>query len=229
MITIEDVYKTYISGEVTVEALKGVSLTIKMGESIALAGSSGSGKTTLLNLIGCIDTVNKGKISIEEKIVTDFDEKDKTLFRRENLGFIFQSYNLVPVLTAYENVAFALELLQLSQSEVTEKTNHILKQVGLEGMEKRFPVQLSGGQQQRVAIARALVKEPKILLADEPTANLDSKTGEEILELITRLNEEMGTTVIIATHDDKVMSYAKRLVKISDGVVQSDTQSTTQE
>ncbi len=224
MISIKNVKKTYHSGDIAVQALKDISLDINKGELVALAGSSGSGKTTLLNLIGCIDTLDAGSVSINDEAVSAYNEEEKTIYRRDNLGFIFQSYNLIPVLTAFENVAFALELLNLSDDEIKERTMKILKEVGLEGKEENFPSQLSGGQQQRVAIARALVKEPKIILADEPTANLDSRTGDDILELIRQLNDKYQTTVILATHDDKVMSYAKRLVHIADGVVSSDKQ-----
>ncbi|MDC7220609.1 MAG: ABC transporter ATP-binding protein [Spirochaetales bacterium] len=222
MITIEQVKKTYVTGDVEVEALRGVDLTISDGEFISIAGPSGSGKTTLLNLIGCIDSLDSGRILIDEKPVFELNKDEKALFRRETLGFIFQSYNLIPVLTAYENVAFALNLLDLDDKEIKERTMAILKEVGLEGMENRRPNKLSGGQQQRVAIARALVKNPKIILADEPTANLDSHTGEDILKLMREMNEKHGTTFIFSTHDKMVMDYAKRLVLLHDGLIQSD-------
>ncbi len=222
MIAIEKVTKTYVSGDVEVKALRGVDLTIQNGEFLSIAGPSGSGKTTLLNIIGCIDTLDSGRILIDGKPVFNLDKDEKALFRRETLGFIFQSYNLIPVLTAYENVAFALNLLDLEDGEVRERTMAILSEVGLEGMENRRPNKLSGGQQQRVAIARALVKNPKIILADEPTANLDSHTGEEILTLMGEMNEKHGTTFIFSTHDKMVMEYAKRLVSLHDGLIQSD-------
>ncbi|MDC7223643.1 MAG: ABC transporter ATP-binding protein [Spirochaetales bacterium] len=222
MIAIEKVKKTYVTGDVKVEALRGVDLTIGDGEFTSIAGPSGSGKTTLLNLIGCIDTLDSGKILIDEQPVFQLNKDEKALFRRETLGFIFQSYNLIPVLTAYENVAFALNLLDLEEKEIKERTYAILKEVGLEGMETRRPNKLSGGQQQRVAIARALIKNPKIILADEPTANLDSHTGEEILKLMRRMNDKHGTTFIFSTHDKMVMDYAKRLVSLHDGLIQND-------
>jgi putative ABC transport system ATP-binding protein len=222
MISIEKVKKTYITGDVKVEALRGVDLTINAGEFTSIAGPSGSGKTTLLNLIGCIDTLDSGKILIDDKPVFQLNKDEKALFRRETLGFIFQSYNLIPVLTAYENVAFALNLLDLDDKEIKERTYAILKEVGLEGMESRRPNKLSGGQQQRVAIARALIKNPKIILADEPTANLDSHTGEEILKLMRVMNEKHGTTFIFSTHDKMVMDYAKRLVSLHDGLIKDD-------
>ena len=222
MITIENVKKTYVSGDVKVEALRGVDLIIRDGEFTSIAGPSGSGKTTLLNLIGCIDTLDSGSILIDDKPVFKLNKDEKALFRREKLGFIFQSYNLIPVLTAYENVAFALNLLDIDDREVKERTMAILREVGLEGMENRKPNKLSGGQQQRVAIARALIKNPKIILADEPTANLDSHTGEEILKLMRVMNEKHGTTFIFSTHDKMVMEYARRLVSLHDGLIQKD-------
>lgn len=225
MIEIDKVVRNYQAGESTVKALRGVSLTIDKGEFISIAGPSGSGKTTLLNLIGCIDALDGGQISINGQKVTQMDKKQKTDFRRRNLGFIFQTYNLIPVLTAYENVAFVLSLLEIEESEVKRRTLALLKEVGLEGMEDRRPSRLSGGQQQRVAIARALIKDPEIVLADEPTANLDSVTGEDILKLMKRMNERHGTTFIFSTHDKMVMEYADRLVLLHDGQIQSDTRS----
>ena len=222
MITVKDVVKTYQTGETEVKALRGVSLEIEKGEFLSIAGPSGSGKTTLLNLIGCIDKMDGGDISIKNKDVSKMKKKEKTNFRRENLGFIFQTYNLIPVLTAYENVAFVLSLLNLPEKEIKDRTMAILKEVGLEGMENRRPGKLSGGQQQRVAIARALIKNPEIVLADEPTANLDSDTGREILELMKQMNEKHKTTFIFSTHDKMVMDYANRLVMLHDGQVQSD-------
>lgn len=222
MIRVEDVRRTYITGDVKVEALKGVSLDIGKGEFISIAGPSGSGKTTLLNLIGCIDSLDGGRILIDEREVSSMDKNEKALFRRETLGFIFQSYNLIPVLTAYENVAFALNLLDVDEEEIRERTMALLKEVGLEGMENRRPNRLSGGQQQRVAIARALIKSPKIILADEPTANLDSHTGEEILKLMETMNQKHETTFVFSTHDKMVMDYAHRLVALHDGLIQSD-------
>ena len=222
MIVIEKVKKTYVTGDVKVEALRGVDLMIQDGEFTSIAGPSGSGKTTLLNLIGCIDSLDSGKILIDDKPVFELGKDEKALFRREKLGFIFQSYNLIPVLTAFENVAFALNLLDLGEKEIKERTMAILKEVGLEGMENRRPNKLSGGQQQRVAIARALIKSPKIILADEPTANIDSHTGEEILKLMRDMNEKHGATFIFSTHDKMVMEYAKRLVSLHDGLIQKD-------
>jgi putative ABC transport system ATP-binding protein len=222
MIRIQDVVRNYHAGETVVKALKGVSLEITDGEFLSIAGPSGSGKTTLLNLIGCIDALDGGEIVIDETPVSKMDKKAKTEFRRNNLGFVFQTYNLIPVLTAYENVSFVLSILNVPEKEIEERTMGILKEVGLQGMEHRRPDRLSGGQQQRIAIARALVKNPKIVLADEPTANLDSKTGEEILKLMQSMNEKYHTTFIFSTHDSMVMDYARRLVSLHDGQVIDD-------
>ena len=222
MIRITDVERNYKSGETYVRALKGVSADIEDGEFLSIAGPSGSGKTTLLNLIGCIDAVDAGDIIINETPISKMNKNEKTEFRRNNLGFIFQTYNLIPVLTAFENVSFVLSLLRLSDSEITERTMKILKEVGLEGMEHRRPDKLSGGQQQRIAIARALVKGPSIVLADEPTANLDSKTGEEILKLMKEMNRKYNTTFIFSTHDQMVMEYADRLLSLHDGQIIDD-------
>ncbi len=222
MIKVEKVSRNYKTGESIVRALKQVSLEIQDGEFLSIAGPSGSGKTTLLNLIGCIDAIDDGEISINGRKVSTMNKEEKTTFRRQNLGFIFQTYNLIPVLSAYENVSFVLSLLDVPEAEVKQRTYEILKDVGLEGMENRRPARLSGGQQQRIAIARALVKRPQIILADEPTANLDSKTGEEILKLMKRMNEKYGTTFIFSTHDKMVMEYAGRLVQLHDGSIVSD-------
>ena len=222
MIKIDNVVKNYENGETEVKALRGVSLNIEKGEFTSIAGPSGSGKTTLLNLIGCIDKLDQGEIIIKNEPVSRMNKAEKTKFRRKNLGFVFQTYNLIPVLSAYENVAFVLSLLDISDAEVKQRTMDILKEVGLEGMEDRKPAKLSGGQQQRVAIARALVKNPEIVLADEPTANLDSGTGEEILKLMKEMNQKHGTTFIFSTHDRMVMDYAARLVMLHDGQIQRD-------
>ena len=222
MIEVKKIVKEYQSGETVVHALRGVALSSQQGEFLSIAGPSGSGKTTLLNLIGCIDTADSGEILINGSAVSGRNKKELALFRRDNLGFVFQSFNLIPVLTAYENVAFALNLLNLKNGEVRERTMRILHEVGLEGMEDRRPAKLSGGQQQRVAVARALVKNPAIILADEPTANLDSDTGREVLELMEKMNERYTTTFIFSTHDRMVMDFAQRLVKLHDGLITGD-------
>ena len=222
MIQVHQVEKTYISGETTVRALRGVDLTIDKGEFLSIAGPSGSGKSTLLNIIGCIDAPDKGKVIIDNQDVSKLSKDQLAMFRRQKLGFIFQTYNLIPVLTAFENVALALNLLGLPEKEVQERTNAIIDEVGLTGMADRVPSKLSGGQQQRVAIARALVKDPTMVLADEPTANLDSKTGEDVLKLMEAMNQKHGTIFVFSTHDPMVMEMASRLVKLHDGSIESD-------
>jgi putative ABC transport system ATP-binding protein len=222
MISIKDLVKDYQSGETVVHALKGVSVDIGQGEFTAIAGPSGSGKTTMLNIIGCIDSLDKGSVRIGEQEISLMEKKEKSFFRRENLGFVFQSYNLIPVLTAYENVAFPLNLLGVPEKEIKERVMAILKEVGLEGMEDRIPSRLSGGQQQRVSIARALIKNPKLVLADEPTANLDSHTGKDILDLMQEMNRKHNTTFIFSTHDQMVMDCAKRLLYLHDGEIVKD-------
>ncbi len=222
MISIKDVHRTYQTGETEVKALKGVSLDIEQGEFLSIAGPSGSGKTTLLNIIGCIDTADKGSVTIDGTEVTAIAHGKLAGFRRDKLGFVFQSFNLIPVLSAYENVALALNLLQVPEKEIKERVMALLSDVGLSGMENRRPSKLSGGQQQRVAIARALIKEPSIVLADEPTANLDSETGKDILDLMKKMDEKFDTTFIFSTHDRMVMEFADRLVMLHDGEIQSD-------
>ncbi len=219
MVRVSNVTKNYRVGKTIVKALRGVSLEIGTGEFISIAGPSGSGKTTLLNLIGCLDKPSSGEIYIEDISVKDLNKKELALLRRDKIGFVFQSFNLIPVLTAYENVSFSLSLLGLDGEETKTRTMEVLAEVGLDGLERRFPSELSGGQQQRVAIARALVKRPALVLADEPTANLDSATGKEILELMAELNKRYGTTFVFSTHDPMVMEFAERLVLLHDGLV----------
>ena len=222
MITIQDVRKTYVDGETEVRALRGVSLGIEAGEFLSIAGPSGSGKTTLLNIIGCIDNADTGDVDIDGDRLAGRSKKELTEIRRAKIGFVFQNFNLIPVLTAYENVSMPLSLLGVAEEEIRERTMALLAEVGLEGMEHRRPSRLSGGQQQRVAVARALVKNPLIVLADEPTANLDSATGEAILKLMRDINRKRGTTFIFSTHDQMVMDYAARLCRLHDGLIESD-------
>ncbi len=220
MISISGVTKVYDTGMQKVQALRGVSLEIADGEFLALAGPSGSGKTTLLNLIGCLDSVSAGEIKIDGEPLSALGQKERNLTRQRKIGFVFQSYNLIPVLTAKENVALALQLFKgLKDREIDERSAAMLREVGLEGMEDRRPMELSGGQQQRVSIARALVKKPPLVLADEPTANLDSRTGEEILKLMEELNRKHGVTFVFSTHDPMVMKYAHCLVRLHDGQI----------
>ena len=222
MILVDNVTKVYRSGSTEVAALRGVSLRVESGAFLAIAGPSGSGKTTLLNLIGCLDTATSGEVVIGGERVSDLNRKQLALFRRHHLGFVFQSFNLIPVLTAYENVSFALSLVNRDPKQVRARTMAILDAVGLGDMADRRPGELSGGQQQRVAIARALVKAPDIVLADEPTANVDSEIGEGLLELMRTLNRQHSTTFLFSTHDAMVMDYADRLVRLHDGRITSD-------
>ena len=217
-----DLEKDYRVGETVVHALRGVSMEVEKGEFTAIAGPSGSGKSTLLNLIGCLDTPTAGKVFINEVDISGYSKKELANIRRENIGFVFQTFNLIPILTAFENVAFPLSLLRKNADDIAENVNQLLGDVGLGGMESRYPRELSGGQQQRVAIARALVKEPSIILADEPTANLDSTTGGEILDLMKELNEQKGATFIFSTHDPMVMDRARRIIRLRDGQISSD-------
>ncbi|MCX7029810.1 MAG: ABC transporter ATP-binding protein [Spirochaetes bacterium] len=221
-VSVENVVKTYATGESVVHALRGVSLEVAQGEFLSIAGPSGSGKTTLLNLVGCIDAADSGEITIGGTRVSSMKRDELAMFRRRNLGFVFQTFNLIPVLSASENVSFTLSLLGIGEREIRERTRAILAEVGLAGMENRLPSRLSGGQQQRVAVARALVKEPSIVLADEPTANLDSDTGQAILELMRSMNERHRTTFVFSTHDPMVMAFARRLIRLHDGAVASD-------
>ena len=218
----ENVIKDYSLEGQTVHALRGVNLEFQAGEFAAIAGPSGSGKSTFLHLAGCLDTLSGGTMRIKGEDAGKLSRQELALLRRNSIGFIFQAYNLIPVLSVEENISFPLTLLGVDKKEIKERTANVLKEVGLEDMAKRRPKEMSGGQQQRVAIARALIKKPAIILADEPTANLDSTIGREILELMLALNKSEGTTFIFSTHDPIVMDYARRLVRIRDGVIESD-------
>ena len=217
LIRLTNVNKSYRLGRVDVRALDGVDLHVDRGDFLALAGPSGSGKTTLLNLIGCIDKPNGGRVVIDGVDVTDVPLHRLAATRRDALGYIFQTFNLIPVLTAYENVEYPLLLQNVGRSERDARVRRWLDQVGIAAQAKQRPDQLSGGQRQRVAIARAMVGEPKLVLADEPTANLDSDTAAHILDLLAKLNNETGTTFVFATHDPAVMSRAQRCVRLRDG------------
>jgi len=218
----ESVVKDYGLNGQTVHALRGVNLEFQGGEFAAIAGPSGSGKSTFLHLAGCLDTLTGGNLFVGGSNTLNMSKKQLALLRRHSIGFIFQAYNLIPVLSVEENISFPLSLLGVPHKEIKERTNKVLNDVGLEGYAKRKPKEMSGGQQQRVAIARALVKKPAIILADEPTANLDSTIGKEILELMLALNKAEGTTFIFSTHDQMVMDYARRLIRIRDGQIESD-------
>ena len=218
----EQVTKTYQEGKVKVDALRGIDLSISRGEFVSLAGASGSGKTTLLNMIGGLDVVTSGKIEVEGIKLSEMSKNQLADLRLTKIGFVFQAYNLIPVLSAYENVEFIMQLQGIAEKERRELSHQILTRVGIGDMGHRRPAELSGGQQQRIAVARALVSNPSIILADEPTANLDSKTSEGLLELMAELNNESETTFIVATHDPQVIEFTKRKILIKDGKVAKD-------
>jgi len=223
LLELNKVKKIYQQGKIKVPALRGVDLEVEEGEFTTIFGPSGSGKTTLLNMIGCLDTPTEGEISLSGKNVSDLSKKALAMIRRYNIGFVFQAYNLIPVLTAYENVEFAVRLTDhSSESQMKEKVLKMLAEVGLKGLESRRPNELSGGEKQRVAIARALVKEPKLILADEPTANLDSETAADVVDIMRKMNKELGTTFIFSTHDPAVMKHAKRFINLKDGMISAD-------
>ncbi|WP_396587605.1 ABC transporter ATP-binding protein [Bermanella sp. R86510] len=209
-------------GETLVKALDGISLTIQQGEFTALVGPSGSGKSTLLHLIGGLDEPTSGQILLDGHNISDMNETQLSRFRRDHIGFIFQAYNLIPVLNVAENIEYIMLLQGIEKQTRQKKISTILKRVGLEGKEGRLPSQLSGGQQQRVAVARAMVSEPRIILADEPTANLDSQTGSDLIALMRELNQEQGMTFVFSTHDLKIMEQADRLVHLQDGLIIED-------
>jgi len=215
--------KTYRQGRLEVHALQGVDLEIKPGEFTVLMGPSGSGKTTLLNLIGTLDAPTSGRLLLEGRDVSALSKTARAKLRLSRLGFVFQAYNLLPVLSAYENAEFVLLLRGVPAEERKTSVMRILQEVGLQGMEHRRPSELSGGQQQRVAVARAIVGEPALVLADEPTANLDSTTAKGLIATMRRLNEEHGLTFLFATHDPQVMAQARRIVRLVDGRIAEDT------
>ncbi|MCX7727556.1 MAG: ABC transporter ATP-binding protein [Chitinispirillaceae bacterium] len=220
IIEIKNVKKDYPLGKTIVHALRGVDLTIKEGELISIIGPSGSGKTTLLNIIGCIDSATEGSIRIKDMEITKLNDKQITNLRLHHIGFIFQTFNLIPVLNVLENVEFPLLLMKnQTRTEIRKRAEKLIEEVGLKEYIKHKPAELSGGQRQRVAIARALVTNPDIVLADEPTANLDSVTGEQILELMKEMNRFEKTTFVFSTHDLNVLKYAERVVKIRDGII----------
>lgn len=222
MVEAIDLHKDYRIGKVLFPALRGIDVKIKDGEFTAIAGPSGSGKTTLLNIIGCLDIPTKGSVLINGTDINELTSKEKATLRRNEIGFVFQTFNLIPVLTAYENVEIPLILLDTEQDRKRETITSMLEEVGLGEFINRRPNEMSGGQQQRVAVARALIKNPSMVLADEPTANLDSTTAKEILALMQELNEKHETTFIFSTHDQLVMDFAKRIIYLRDGRVTSD-------
>jgi putative ABC transport system ATP-binding protein len=217
------VKKTYRRGDREVHALRGVDLSIEKGEFLSIVGPSGSGKSTLLNIIGCLDSASSGSVLYNGTQLSTLGEKDLSDYRKKNIAFIFQSYNLIPVLSVRENVELPLVIdKKLSKHEMTAKAMKVIESVGLKGMEDRYPRELSGGQEQRVAIARALVKDPLVVLADEPTANLDSATAEEVISVMETMNAIHQTTFIFSTHDKLVETHAKRVVVLHDGLISTD-------
>jgi len=217
-----DLCKTYRQGDQDIKALDHVSLEIDGGGFVCLSAPSGGGKTTLLNAIGGLDLPDSGEVWIAGERIDQLSKGELAELRLKQIGFVFQAYNLVPVLTARENVEFVMQVQGVPAVERRRKSTGILEEVGLQGLEDRRPAEMSGGQQQRVAVARAIVSRPALVLADEPTANLDSKTSDELMELFVMLNEAHNTTFVIATHDQRVMAYAKRLVKMLDGRIVDD-------
>lgn len=217
-----NVRKVYMLGKVAVEALRGVNMEVRYGEFIAIMGPSGSGKTTLLNIIGTLDRPTTGKVYIDGQDITPLSDRELTELRRRKIGFVFQFYNLIPTLTALENVELPMQIAGVNFREARERATKLLEIVGLKERMHHRPDELSGGEQQRVAIARALANRPSIILADEPTGDLDSKTGMEIIELLYRLSREEHVTVIVATHDPMVANFADRILLLKDGVIKGE-------
>ena len=223
MIVNEHVTKVYKMGEVDLTVIKDLNLTIDYGEFVAIVGPSGSGKSTVLNILGCLDKPTTGKVLIDEIDITTLNTTELANFRGENIGFIFQSFNLIPVLSVYENIEYPLLMIQnLPQNEREKRIMKLLEEVDMLDQKEKFPDQLSGGQRQRVAIARALVTKPKIVFADEPTANLDTKTSNQIITLMRNIQKEFNTTFIFATHDEKIVTAVDRIITLVDGVITDD-------
>jgi putative ABC transport system ATP-binding protein len=224
IVRLDNVKKHYPLGSTVVKAINGVSFAIEEGDFISIAGPSGSGKTTILNLVGCIDTPTEGTVEIQGRSTSGLSDREITTLRHQFIGFIFQSFNLVPVLDVFENVEFPLLLGKdkVPKEEKREWIDHLIREVGLADWRRHRPNELSGGQRQRVAIARALATRPRIVLADEPTANLDSATGESIIGLMKRINREQGTTFIFSTHDPTIVAVADHIVRLKDGLVDSE-------
>ena len=221
IIKVDNVHKIYNSSTVAVNALKGVSLSVNKGEFLVIAGESGSGKTTLLNIIGTLDNPSKGGVILEGQDISKKSKGELSDIRLNKLGFVFQAFNLIPVLTAMENIEFTMMLLGIPESVRRQRTLLIMEELGIAELADKKPNQMSGGQQQRVAVARAIVHNPLIVLADEPTANLDSKTGEHLLELMQKMNREKNITFVFSSHDNKVISKASRLITLKDGLILS--------
>jgi putative ABC transport system ATP-binding protein len=217
-----DVIKIYYQGDLEIHALRGLNLEITEGEFTAVYGPSGSGKTTALNIIGGLDIPTSGRVIVGGQDLSDLNRKQLSHLRRDRIGFVFQAYNLLPVLSAYENAELVMSVQGVAEEQRRERVMQLLADVGLEGMEHRRPAELSGGQQQRVAIARAIASNPSVVLADEPTANLDTETASGLLDIMESLNRERGVTFLFSTHDPKVMERARRLVRLVDGQVADD-------
>ncbi|MGM0577750.1 MAG: ABC transporter ATP-binding protein [Myxococcota bacterium] len=222
LVEVRGVTRVYHDGAVEVHALRGVDLDISHGEFTALVGPSGSGKSTLLNIVGTLDRPTEGRVRVEDHDVTGLGRREAALFRLEHVGFVFQAYNLLPVFTAYENAEYTLVLQGLSKAERRRRVEPLLERVGLADMMDRRPNELSGGQQQRVAVVRALASNPGLVLADEPTANLDSATSEQLIDLMLELNRESGTTFVFASHDEHLMEHTRRVIHLKDGSVARD-------
>ncbi|MFH1283391.1 MAG: ABC transporter ATP-binding protein [bacterium] len=218
----KDLKKHYLYNDISVPAVQGVNITIKPGEFTALIGPSGSGKTTLLNIISGLDSASEGQVWLNGKSLTSMSGRELSDFRRDNIGFIFQAYNLIPVLTVEENIEYIMLLQGIKKEERQRRVKEMLKEVGIDGFEGRLPTRLSGGQQQRVAIARAMVSKPTLILADEPTANLDSNTGALLVDTMHELNKKTGMTFVFSTHDKMIMERAERLITLQDGRIVND-------
>ena len=222
VVTLEKVSKVYQQGHQQVEALRGLSMSVSGGEFTAISGPSGSGKTTALNLIGALDTPTSGTVRLEGTDLGSLNRKELSRVRRDRIGFVFQGYNLLPVLSAYENAEIVMAVQGIDQAERRRRVLALLARVGLEGLENRRPSELSGGQQQRVAIARAIAAKPALVLADEPTANVDSATADTLLDMMEGLNSDQGVTFLFSTHDPRVMDRARRVIRLVDGRIESD-------
>lgn len=223
MIEVKDIVKVYKNGRLSLEVLKGLNLNVEKGEYVALMGPSGSGKSTFLNILGCLDNLTTGQYILDGIDVSNMGEDELSTVRNEKIGFVFQAYNLLPKLTALENVELPAMYKGVDRKTRHKKAKITLESVGLAERMNHRPVEMSGGQKQRVAIARALINEPKIIFADEPTGNLDSKSGEEILKIFKELNDQ-GVTIIMVTHEEDVAEHAKRIIRLKDGVINSDEQ-----
>ena len=222
VVELDDVTRVYQQGDQRVEALRGLTMTVRSGEFTAISGPSGSGKTTALNLIGALDTPTSGTVRLEGADLGTLSRQALSRLRRDRIGFVFQAYNLIPILSAYENAEIVMAVQGVAEAERRERVMDLLARVGLEGLEDRRPLELSGGQQQRVAIARAIAAGPAVVLADEPTANVDSATAEALLDMMESLNREQQVTFLFSTHDPRVMGRARRLIRLVDGRIERD-------